>query len=175
MSRVSDFLDEKIDKILVDAERSKLGVDGEKLAKQVILSSVGKEDKVFFNKNLPTGGDVDCLILGKKGLLLIEVKNNAKRITLLPFWVPGFYDPRDEAKRHVRKLREYIQTGYTKYLYIRPCILHINSDVVLRGKQGVFSIVGADKFAAFFDHLSVNTSLSEQDIDQLAVLIDQLK
>lgn len=176
ISRISDFIDDKIEKILADIERSKLGVDGEKLAKQVILSSIGAEDRAFFNKNLPTGGDIDCLILGEKGLILIEIKNFSRPIKLPLFWVRGFNDPRNEAKKHAVELKKYlVESGYNKHLKIRKAVLYINKDVTYWGKQEVFNIRGLDSFAPYFFGLPLDNAITDQNITEVSTLIEKLK
>lgn len=157
-------------------ENSKRGIEGEDSAKDLILETIGEGCKVYFNKDLPTGGDIDCLILGKKGLILIEIKNFSKQVRLPLFWVRGFNDPRNEAKRHATSLTRYFaENDYHKPIRIRKAVLYINKTVTYWGEQEVFNIRGLDRFASYFFGLPLDSVITDQDIAEISSLIEKLK
>ncbi|MBP5993714.1 MAG: NERD domain-containing protein [Candidatus Moranbacteria bacterium] len=173
---IFSYLDRYEEKLFQNIENSKRGIEGERLAKELISKTVGTSHGAFFNKDLPTGGDIDCLILGKKGLILIEIKNFSKQIRLPLFWTKGFDDPRNEAKRHATSLLEYfVENGYRKPLKIRKAVLYINKEVVYWGKQEVFNIRGLDRFAPYFFSLPLDSAITEQDIAEISSFIEKLK
>lgn len=164
------------DKISKNIENSKRGIDGEELAKELISKTVGISHRIFFNKELPTGGDIDCLIVGKKGLILIEIKNFSKPVRLPLSWTNGFNDPRNEAKRHAVGLVQYLsEHGYGKPIKIRKAVLYINKEVFYWGKQGVFNIRGLDRFALYFFSLPLDSAFTDQDIVKVSSLIEKLE
>ncbi len=174
--KLFSYLDQYGEKLFQNIENSKRGIEGEESAKKIILETVGNNGRVFFNKELPTGGDIDCLILGKKGLILIEIKNFSKQIWLPLFWTKGFYDPRNEAKRHAVGLMKHLsENGYSKPLKIRKAVLYINKEVSYWGKQEVFNIRGLDRFAQYFFGLSLDSAMTDQDIIEISSLIEKLK
>ena len=176
VNEVYIFVDRYSDKLSKNIENSKRGIEGEESAKKIILETVGNNGRVFFNKDLPTGGDIDCLILGKKGLILIEIKNFSKQIWLPLFWTKGFYDPRNEAKRHAVGLMKYLsKNGYSKPLKIRKAVLYINKEVSYWGKQEVFNIRGLDRFARYVLSLPLDSSITNQDMVEISSLIEKLK
>lgn len=174
---ISRYLDRKIDKVGDDAERSRRGFEGENLAKPIILDAIDLEDKVFFNKDLPTGGDIDCLIVGKRGVILLEIKNYQKHIFLPSGFTKGFRDPRWEARKHALKLNAYFkERGLNKKINFHMAVLYINPDVRFSGKQnGVYNICGLEKFKQYFDELRVNDTIIAEDIQKIISLIDSLK
>jgi hypothetical protein len=173
--KLFSYLDQYEEKLFQNIENSKRGIEGEELARELISRTVGEGYKVFPNKDLPTGGDIDCLILGKKGLILIEIKNFSKQIWLPLFWTKGFYDPRNEAKRHATSLLKYFaENGYGKPLKIRKAVLYINREVYYWGKQGVFNIRGLDRFAQYFFGLPLDSAITDQDIAEISSLIEKL-
>lgn len=168
--------DQYEEKLYKEMDNSKKGIEGEALAREAIAKVVSLDDKVFFNKELPSGGDIDCIIIGQKGFILIEIKNFSKRLYLPLIRVKGFYDPRDEARRHGRKLREYLeQNGYSKTVPMHLAVLYVNPDVVFRGKQnGVYNICGLEKLKEYLENLPVE-AVPVEDFQQMNRLIEAMK
>ena len=107
---------------------------------------------------------------------LIEIKNFSKQIWLPLFWTKGFYDPRNEAKRHAVGLMKHLsENGYSKPLKIRKAVLYINKEVSYWGKQEVFNIRGLDRLAQYFFGLSLDSAMTDQDIIEISSLIEKLK
>ncbi len=172
---VSDRIDRYSDELSQSIENSKRGIEGEELAKEEILKTIGTDHKAFFNKELPTGGDVDCLIVGKKGIILVEVKNFSKKLILPSAWIFGFNDPRQEARKHARRLKEYlVSRGFFYNVPIHKAILYINPDVSYSGKQDIFNILGLERFPAYFESRPIDPKLTESDIAKLSRFIEDL-
>lgn len=175
MHEVFQRVDQYGEQLSKNIENSKRGIEGEELAKEEIPKTIGTDHQAFFNKQLPTGGDIDCLIVGSKGIILVEVKNYSKKVYLPFVWAPGFYDPRQEARKHARKLRRYlISQGLSHDIRIHKAVLYINKNVSFSGKQDVFNILGIDQFQAYFSSRSVDTGLQQSDITRLVRIIEEL-
>lgn len=174
--KLSNLIDKKLEKVAIDAERSKRGFEGENQARPIITESADSNDRVYFNKDLPKGGDVDCIVIGKRGVILLEIKNFQNRINLPSNFVKGFSDPRWEARKHSIKLNDYFkEKGFDKKVPFHMAVLYINPDVRFSGKQnGVYNICGLDKLKAYFDGLFSNNTLTQEDIDELCKLVESL-
>lgn len=169
-------MDQLEEELFENLRISKRGIDGENIARPVILESLMPGDKVFFNKELPGGGDIDCIILGRKGLTIVEVKNNQNGLTLRQRFTKGFHDPRSEARRHAVRLIRYLKDrGFYHSIPSNRAVLHVNPNVKFSGKQGgVYNILGVEKFKGYYHGLP-DRQLTDEVLREVEALIRELK
>ena len=168
------FLDKKDSNINV----ARFGEEGEKK----ILNKLEKilDDNYYVYPNFKIPGrkfDVDFLIIGKKGLIAMEVKNSSnlysffekealrikgtgytQEITKLI----GNADPRIKLKNHCKSLDYYLYSIGLRNVKARKVLVFVNSSINIEGKSGIYIVKNISGLDKYFESLTNDERFSPE-------------
>ncbi|MDX9779038.1 MAG: nuclease-related domain-containing protein [Patescibacteria group bacterium] len=153
-----------------EINKARKGNEGEKLTYLNLVKFLGNNYKIYKNFKIPNRKfDIDFLIVGPKGLIVIEVKNSsnsyiftekeARRIkgegysrkTTLLF---GNCDPRVKLINHCKSLNHYLYSLGLVGFRIKKALLFINGNISINDKSGVYIINGISKLREYIEGLN---------------------
>lgn len=168
------FLDKKDNNI----SKAKFGDDGER----EVLNKLEKclDDSYYVYPNFKIPGrkfDVDFLIVGKKGIIAMEVKNSSSLFSFTEkeaFRIKGAgytqeitrlignADPRIKLKNHCKSLEYYLYSIGVKNAKVRKVLVFVNSSIKIEGKSGIYIIKKLDELDHYFESLNINERFSHE-------------
>lgn len=169
--KMSDWFERFSDKILNSIEYALKGNSGEKLVKAELEKFLNKNEfKVYSNVKLPYKNfDIDIVVLGQKGITILEIKNwkdsivfyenekyferikqKSKFVTEITKWYKG--DPRKQLNMSIINLRKYLEEMgiNTKNIPIQKGIVFPNAVAKWEGKPGIYIISGLQGLKKYF-------------------------
>ncbi len=163
-------LGEVQDKNLADAASAKLGFKGENIVAGWLDELLSKDHySILPAVKLPGHKfDIDFVIIGPKGVIVLEVKNYSnKRIFIEDeyyqvkdgqrYVLSVDFDPRFQVQSHVYYLRKYLEDNGLRDIRILKAIVFPKSDAAnVIGSVGVYIASGFDALKRFFDGVTVD-------------------
>ena len=169
------------DKIFNDADKAKLGFEGEDTVESWLKQILPKNEyTILSNIILPECNfDIDFIVVGPKGIILLEAKNftshyqfsdgecfkikDGKKILLT-----RNYDPRDQVQRHVSSLTKYLESKGYSNLRILKALVFINADLIsINGSTGIYIANGFDSLKRFFDNSTLDNSYTPEFCEKI--------
>jgi len=166
----------KEDEILKDWGNAELGFKGEDTVadwlKQILLT---KDYIVLPNVVLPNQSfDFDFIIIGPKGVIVLEVKNltgkyhfsndeyfgikNGQKKVL-----PPYFDPREQVKKQIFSLREYFELKGYSNIKISKSVVFIDKNLIsIEGNTGIYISAGYDSLKNFFDGITLDSNYTTE-------------
>ncbi|MDO8585263.1 MAG: nuclease-related domain-containing protein [bacterium] len=158
-------VDEIQEKILIEAGSAKLGFKGEdKVAEWLEESLPTDKYSILRNVTLPEHKfDIDFVIIGPQGVIVLEVKNFSDQRTFIEdeyyqvkdgqrYVLSVDFDPRFQVQLHVYYLRKYLEDNGLRDVRILKAIVFPKSDAAnVIGSVGVYIASGLDALKRFFD------------------------
>jgi hypothetical protein len=158
-----------------EIRRAILGVTGEE---KVINVLKNLSDEYLYVTNYPIAGlgDVDGILLGPKGFILIEVKTWLGQFMIIGGeWFKKFGDILKLHKNpftQARSQRDHLQKLFNKiglHVTIRPMIVLVDGKFDIRGKTGIWTETD-QKLIKYIEELSDNSIIDSQREAILRVL-----
>lgn len=160
------------DKTDNNIRKAKLGANGEKIVIERLHQILdANKYNIIPNFKIPERNfDIDCLIIGPKGVIIVEVKNLSKifsfhfserktlrikekgytrEITSLM----GNSDPRIKLKNHCKSFNYYLSTKGFYDIKAKKILVFINNNIKIDGKAGVYIISGLNGLDKYFNSL----------------------
>jgi len=143
-------IDKIEDKIISQSNSAELGIEGEETVNLWLEELLPKENyKIFRNVELPKYKfDIDFVVTGPKGIILIEAKNFSKNVCFdnddylvekLEKLEICHNDPRKKILYYEQKFREYLEENRVVGIKINSTIVFSEgNNVTLNGKTGIF-------------------------------------
>jgi len=151
------------DKFLDEADAAKRGIDGENIVAGWLDEFLPKERySIFPNVKIPGHKfDIDFVVIGPKGLIVLEVKNYSDKVCFnedeyfqikdgRTYVISPDKDPREQIQRHAYFLRKYLENRDISGIKISKAIVFIKYNAAeIEGKTGVYIINGRDKLKQY--------------------------
>jgi len=168
------------DKYLEDIRKSKLGIDGERMVQDELKKILDSNYYVRSNFQIPKQKfDIDEVIVGPKGLIILEVKNyehdfifNGNELyvksgkKLIKY--PEYWDPRNEVIRHTDALSQYLgENGFKNISIHKAVVLVREKSASFENDPRVYIIIGLSKLKHYFDGLPTDSKFDPEDITKL--------
>lgn len=174
------------DNLQADADAAKLGMEGEKNVAVWLNEHLPKDTySIISNVQLPGHKfDIDFVIIGPKGIIVLEVKNFSDKVYFSEdeyfkiidgqkYFLPVDDDPRVQARRHSDCLKKYFELKGAKGIKISKAVVFIKPDACgIEGKMGVFIISGREKLKQYLNSLE---NCPDYTPDFCNKLVQQLK
>jgi len=159
------------------------GLEGEKILQNTLRKSLSNEYTAFYGVPVKNSGDIDCLIIGPKGIFLIEVKHHRGKISYTnKGWIQikkgrkgGIYrgslkQPGTQLLINMHKLKEFLNASGIN-VWIQPVLVYTNPESVINLEKDP-SPVKVCKIEQLKDVInSSNESLSPQEIKKIYTLL----
>ncbi len=153
------------DKLLDDAYAARLGFEGERTIADWLKKILPQNSfRVLPNITLPGHKfDIDFIIIGPKGVIVLEVKNFTEQVKFLNDKYYLFFggkwlllssdqDPRDEADRHSYYLKKYFERNAINNVKISRAVVFLkDTDALIKGKTGIYIANGFDSLKRFIE------------------------
>ena len=172
---LNKFFDKKDNNI----SKAKFGDDGEQKVLNKLEKCLDSSYYVYPNFKIPSRKfDIDFLIIGKKGIIVMEVKNSSslfsftekealrikgtgytQEITRLI----GNADPRIKLKNHCKSLDYYLYSIGVKNIKVRKVLVFVNSLIKIEGKPGIYIVKKLDELDNYFESLNVDENFSPEN------------
>lgn len=163
---LNKFLDKKDNNI----SKAKLGDDGEREVLNKLEKCLDGNYYVYPNFKIPGRKfDVDFLIIGRKGIIAMEVKNSSSLFTFSEkealrikgrgytqeiTKLVGNADPRIKLKNHCKSLNYYLYSIGLRSVKARKVLVFVNSSIKIEGKSGIYIVKKLDELGQYFESLS---------------------
>ncbi len=163
---LNKFLDKKNNNI----NKAKLGDDGEEKVISKLKKILDNDYYVYPNFKIPGRKfDIDFLIIGKKGIIAMEVKSSSNSFTFsekeaLKIKGAGYTqevtklignaDPRIKLNNHCKSLNYYLYSIGLKNVKARKVLVFVNSSVNIGGKSGIYIIKKLNELDQYFESLA---------------------
>jgi hypothetical protein len=180
-------IDKYLDKIAEKIKRATLGVNGENIVYEKIKIILGDKYTIIKNFDIPGKEcDADFIIIGDRGLILLEAKNYSSKYIFNPketYYLNrltnrksrSFWEPRYEAKKHAEELGNLLSKNGYEGLTIKKSLVCV-SECEIESKYkdkflyGVYIIQGVDNLKLYFD----NTKIDERFTSEFCLKLKNL-
>jgi hypothetical protein len=184
--RLSNKLDSFFDKIDLEINIAKAGDKGEKLIYEELDKILDDNYTVYPNYIIPGHKfDLDFLIIGPKGVIVMEVKNFSnstlfsedqvlsikdsndsqykKEVTKLV----GRADPRVKINSHCKVLHDYLNYLHIPNINIKKVLVFTKDHVIIEGKPGIYIVKKIYELNKYFNDLYVDGRFTTEFCDEM--------
>jgi hypothetical protein len=182
----------KLDKILNKKDnninKARAGEAGELAVLNKLKTILDNNYFVFRNFKIPGRKfDVDFLIIGPKGLIVMEVKNSSSCFTFseieaLRIMGAGFTqevtklmgnaDPRIKLKNHCKSLNYYLYSIGLKELRAKKVLVFVNGSISIEGKAVIYIVKKLEELTLYFSGLNDDKRFSSE---YCLIIVEKLK
>lgn len=170
---IDKLLDPILDKTIKSAKRAKRGIDGEGAVAEWLVDIVGKG---HFVRNVELPGhhyDFDAVIVGEKGVIVLEVKNLTDPIR---FDGEDYYrikdgkstllspekDPRFKLQSRVYELKQYLNSNGFGNIMTQKALVISNGLVTWSGPVETYIVKDKDHLKAYIEGLRIDPACTPQ-------------
>ncbi|MCC6643775.1 NERD domain-containing protein [Candidatus Peregrinibacteria bacterium] len=184
-------IDAKLNKFHQDWGNAEKGFKGEDLI-YAELQKILDPNSYHIFRNLSLKGekwDMDFVIVGPKGVILLEVKNyqNTKNSYTakhqfyfsrkISEWIPSRIDLRDFVGNCANQLEKYLFENGVERIHVRRVILYINPDSVEMKDYGgnqnhVYIIQGLNRLQQYLDNVSDDSDMNPNLFNKLINILN---
>ncbi len=171
----------RIDNLIKEAKNSKRGFEGEDLVNSWLEDIVGKNN-FLKNVKLPFHiFDFDAVIIGDKGIIVLEVKNLSEQVY---FENDQCYikkdgrqiflnkDSRNILNKRVSVLREYFSSHGVGHIAIQKALVYSNGLVTWKGDVGVYIIKDKNVLENYLNNLDMDPECTVEIQNKIKKLLN---
>ncbi len=175
------------DKILAEESSAKRGIEGEKEVAKWLFELLPKEKYTTFpNVKIPGYEfDIDFVVNGPKGIVLLEVKNYINKVIFendnylvkynLGYSLCKQVDPRNKLRYYEGRFREYLADNNRNKIKINSAIVFLKEDAAwIEGETGMFIIRGREALKKYIQALYDDENYSPELGEKLNALLKKL-
>lgn len=164
--KFKQYLDNYFDRAFEKIEISRKGIDGEKKVFSELRRLLGPEYTIHQNYNVPGYKfDIDFIIVGPGGLIVLEVKNYSQVIKFTPTdtWLLMQYgkirqllgkdDPRLQLNYQSDVLKRYLHFAGIKGFAMRKALVFINNTALIDGSSGIYIVKGIAELPKYVENI----------------------
>lgn len=177
--RLRRKLDTFLDKTFLQIDTNQKGMEGEDMVENKLREMLDDRYRVLRNFKIPGREfDIDFVIIGPKGLILLEVKNYTEKMIISEEFatiikktgyrtqtirLDGKKDPRRQVLYHSVILNQYVKDlGFPNVSVRGKALVFVENMAVLKGNPGVYIVSGIENLDRFLDTIPDDESFDEE-------------
>ncbi|WP_353685407.1 nuclease-related domain-containing protein [Thermodesulfovibrio sp. 3462-1] len=164
-----------------------LGIQGERRLRRILSLILPDNYTVFYGYQIPNGGDIDCIVIGPKGVFVMEVKNDKGNITYTSdgwnhikigqrgtAYKGSLKDPGRQVVRGSMEIKKLL-LSYGIKVPITALVVFTNQDAKLsvESDNPKFKILKVEELPQFFEHLP--EKLKDETVERISRVIEANK